>query len=130
MTYTKKPKITINERAFTMAQAKEVREAHRNLVESIDMDEIKRATHFYADDTHIEGIYSVTAEMQTNAGHLAKSSDDYDASIDCWIEMIVETWDKFLKIGFFYGDFTMLCEDNSRDVMFAAYIRKFEEVKA
>lgn len=130
MIYTKKPKITINERTFTMAQAKEVREAHRNLVESIDMDEIKRAAHFYADDTHIEGIYSVTAEMQTNAGHLAQSSDDYDASIDCWINMVVETWDKFLKIGFFYGDFCMLDGENSEAVRFAAYFRRFEEVRA
>lgn len=129
MTYTKKPKITINERAFTMAQAKEVREAHRNLVESIDMDEIKRAAKFYANTEDIEGIYNVKAEMQTNSGHLAQSSDDYDASIDCWIEMIVETWDKFLKIGFFYGDFCMLDGENSEEVRFAAYFRRFEEEK-
>lgn len=130
MTYTKKPKITINERTFTMAQAKEVREAYKNLVESIDMDEIKRAAEFYANTSNIEGVYNVKAEMQTNGGHLAQSSEDYDASIDCWIEMIAETWDKFLKIGFFYGDFCTLDGENSEAVRFAAYIRKFEEVRS
>lgn len=122
-------KITIEKSHFTMAEAPEVRARLEEMKESLTADEVKRAAKLYANDNIVRGVYDVKASISRHVGGLYKSSDDYDGTIDCWVEMLVECDDAVYRIGFYVLDFWCECYnggyDNRDEVRSRAYIRKF-----
>ena len=123
-------KIKIEKSHFAMAQAPQVRERLNEMKECFTAEDIERAAALYAEENHVLGIYDVKASISGHkGGGLCESSDGYDATIDCWVEMLVETSNACYRVGFYVLDFWQLAwgidYDNRDEVRSRAYIRKF-----
>ncbi len=125
-------KIAIDKRYFTMAQAEAVQARHAEMKEYMTDDEIKRAAMFYAGTTCIAGVYDVKAKISRHEGGLYVCKGD-DCTVDCWVEMLIETDDACYRVGFYWLDFYQLAQgigySNAAEVRSRAYIRKFAEVR-
>ena len=122
-------KIKIEKSHFTMAQAPQVRERLNEMKEYLTDNNILRAAVLYADNDCISGIYDVKAAISRHEGGMYESSDGYDATIDCWVEMLVETLNACYRVGFYVLDFWQLAQapgyNNRNKVRSRAFIRKF-----
>lgn len=126
-------KIAIDKSHFTMAQAEEVKARHDEMKEYLTDDEIKRAATFYANNNCLDGVYDVKATISRHEGGMCESGEGYDATIDCWVTMLIETFDVCYRVGFYWLDFYQLATgigySNADEVRSRAYIRRFVEVK-
>lgn len=124
-------KITIEKSHFTMAQAEAVQARHAEMKECLTNDEIERAAAFYA-GMNPEGVYDVKAKISRHVGGLYTCEDDDYCTVDCWVDMLVETYNTIYRVGFYVLDFWQLAQgidhSNADEVRRRAYIRKFVEV--
>lgn len=118
-------KIKIEKSHFTMAQAPQVRERLNEMKECFTAEDIERAAALYAEENSVLGVYDVKATISRHEDGMCESSDGYDATIDCWVEMLVETLNACYRVGFYVLDFWHLEYGNHDEVRSRAYIRKF-----
>lgn len=125
-------KISIEKKHFNMDNARPVFERRNEMQEALTSEEIQRAACFYTEDDAIWGIYDVNASICRHVGGLYTCESD-DPTIDCWVEMLVETLHACYRIEFYVFDFWQLASgtdyNNSDEVRSRACIRKFVEAK-
>lgn len=120
-------KIAIDKTAFTWVEADEATERMNELKSSdpFSKSEQERMMTFYTNSAFHGRILEFKATISKNTRPIMQSNDGYNAEIDCWVEMFIESLDDCFKVGFFLGDFWMLDSDNHERVKRHAYIRKY-----
>lgn len=124
-------KITINKQAFRWDEAdKAIARLNELKTESkpFTKDEQERMMAFYTGGAFEARIHEFKATIAKNGDPIMPSSDDYDATIDCWVEMFIEAFDACYRIGFYLFDFWMLDDSNRDEIKNHAYIRKYAVV--
>ena len=124
-------KISINKQAFRWDEADKAIARLNELKNDCDpftKDEQERMMVFYTDCAFQARIHEFKATIAKNGNPLMPSSGDYDATIDCWVEIFVEAFDACYRIGFYLFDFWMLDDENRDEIKRRAYIRKFAAV--
>lgn len=95
--------IGIDKRGFMWDEEDKVLSRKKELEEDSSVfseEEKERMWVFYTNNTFGGKILTFSAAMTRNSVPMMEESGDFDATIDCWVEMFVKGFEACFMIGF------------------------------